>query len=224
LDNSVYGTTGSYNSFANAAPKFASSPNTTYQTYSPTITEIKSPQTSTYSVKSPAGGTYASPKISTPKSPPLSSFSSSKFSSPSRQHYPPIPPPPPLNYPEYPDGFSSETSTNTYKIPGGYKTVTNKYESYSSSSQPMSYSATETYKITPGSHFTPISPTQKNGSSNYQTYSSEMQYKTHKSGDDPNLEQRSVQKSVTSHITEKKTMQTMKSTKQESSSKTFRLE
>lgn len=144
----------------------------------------------------------------------------------------------------YPDGYTSkESSTNTYKIPGGYKTVTNKYESYHGSSEPMSYTTSEKYYTSgPSAGLDTKSlfnqtfddnksfqPYVKNGSgaSDYQSsYSSTMEVLNEPPifKDSDTLEQKMLKKSVTQQVSEKKTVQVVRSSKQESSSKTFKFE
>lgn len=132
------------------------------------------------------------------------------------------------------DGYrTSEYSTNTSKIPGGYKTDSYKYESYHSSSQPIITSTTEKYYTSTPEKFAQFSPLSKefggfgNGTSDYQTsYSSNVEVVNEPPviKDTDSLEQKMLKKSVTQQIIEKKTVATTKSTKQESSTKSFRFE
>lgn len=96
------------------------------------------------------------------------------------------------------DGGYSTTAfgSNTYKFPDGQKTDTYMYKAYESSSQP-----TTTY------------------SSDIQTINELPVLK-----DTDTLEQRMLKKSVTQQITEKRTVSMVKSSRQESSSKTFRFD
>lgn len=133
------------------------------------------------------------------------------------------------------DGYkTSEYNTSTYKIPGGTQTDTYKYESYHSASQPVYSTTTEKYYTsTPNSkvQFTPIDrkgfePFSKNGSDYESSFSSNVEYISQPPTlkDTDTLEQKMLKKSVTQQIIEKKTVSTTKSTKQESSTKNFRLE
>lgn len=136
------------------------------------------------------------------------------------------------------DNYStSEYSTNTYKTPGGYRTDTYKYETHKSSSEPQYSSASEKfYTSTPASKIAPLSPFEKknfetfkngNGDSQYQSsYSSNVEYINEPPvlKDDDTLEQKMLKKSVTQQIIEKRTVSTSKSSKQESSTKSFRFE
>lgn len=139
------------------------------------------------------------------------------------------------NYQIPADGFKkSEYNTSTYKIPGGTQTDTYKYESYHSASQPIYSSTTEKYYTsTPNAKvpFSPIDkkgfePFTKNGSDYQSSFSSNVEYISEPPTlkDNDTLEQKMLKKSVTKQIIEKKTVSTTKSTKQESSTKNFRLE
>lgn len=126
------------------------------------------------------------------------------------------------------DGYTnSEYSTSTYKIPGGTQTDTYKYETYHSASDPVYSSTSEKYYTsTPNTkvQFTPIDTTPfKNGSS---SYSSNVEYITQAPvlKDSDTLEQKMLKKSVTQQVIEKKTVQTTRSTRQESSTKNFRFD
>lgn len=133
------------------------------------------------------------------------------------------------------DGYkTSEYNTSTYKIPGGTQTDTYRYESYHSSSEPVCSTTTEKYYTsTPNSkvQFMPIDkkgfePFSKNGSDHQSSFSSNVEYisKPPTLKDTDTLEQKMLKKSVTQQVIEKKTVSTTKSTKQESSTKNFRLE
>lgn len=133
------------------------------------------------------------------------------------------------------DGYrTSEYTTNTSKIPGGYKTDSYKYESYHSSSQPVITSATEKYYTSTPEKFGHFSPTAKDfggfnngtGTDYHSTYSSNVEVVNEPPviKDTDSLEQKMLKKSVTQQIVEKKTVATTKTTKQESSTKSFRFE
>lgn len=127
---------------------------------------------------------------------------------------------------------TSEYTSSTYKIPGGTKTDTYKYESYHSSSEPVYSSTTEKYfTSTPNAkvNFAPTSslafePFTKNGSDYQSSFASNVEVTTQPGKDGDTLEQKMLKKSVTKQVIEKKTVSTTRSTKQESSSKNFRLE
>lgn len=137
-------------------------------------------------------------------------------------------PPPKYEFNKSGDGYtSSEYSTSTFKIPGGTQTDTYKYETYHSASDPIYSTTTEKYYTsTPNSKFVPIDkPPFKNGCNN--TFSSNIEYTTTTpvvSKDSDSLEQKMLKKSVTQQVIEKRTVQTTKSTKQESSTKNFRFD
>ncbi|KAJ8935035.1 hypothetical protein NQ314_013060 [Rhamnusium bicolor] len=137
------------------------------------------------------------------------------------------------------DGYSSsEYVTNTYKTPGGYKTNTFKYESYQSTPQQTYSSSSEKYYSSlPAGKTQPIlSPpfdkksfdTLKNGSdSQYQSsFSSNVEYINQPPvlKDEDTLEQKMLKKSVTQQIIEKKTVSMTKSSKHESSTKSFKFD
>lgn len=219
LDNAVYGGTNSYNqtsqndynSFSKNAPKFtplpARPPSYTpdSKTYSPTTT-------------SPS---YQSPYKQLPTSPTKPTFAYS---------------PKPSNLTTFgSDGYTtSEYKTNTYKIPGGYKTDSYKYEAYKSSTQPTYTAGTEKYYTSTPNAKVELSPFDKktfetfsNGDNQYQSsYSSNVEYINEPPvlKDTDTLEQKMLKKSVTQQIIEKKTVQMTKSSKQESSTKSFRFE
>ncbi|XP_017774741.1 PREDICTED: talin-2 isoform X2 [Nicrophorus vespilloides] len=221
-----YGTNQSYNSFAKTAPKFVSSP-THEPKYSPT-----SPKTTydpPYSPKSYDShydqnkygdhyGQIQEKTYSNTFGKPYRSFDSNmtyatdQFPSLSlKESQDPV------------DGYTtSEMNTNTVLIPGGYKTVTNKIESYHSGYQPMTYTASEKYYTTPS----PKSSSFKNGSDYQSSYSNTVEFMNDAPTlkDSDTLEQKMLKKSVTQQITEKKTVSTVRSSKQETATKTFRLE
>lgn len=122
----------------------------------------------------------------------------------------------------------SEFSTNTYKTPEGYRTDTFRYESYESAPQPIvSYSSEKYYTGAPGGQ--KGFDTFRNGStSEFQTSSfstnSEIINEPPVLKDTDSLEQKMLKKSVTQQITEKKVVSMTRSSRQESSSKTFKLE
>lgn len=135
------------------------------------------------------------------------------------------------------DFSTSEYSTNTYKTPGGYRTDTFKYETYKTSSEPQYSSATEKfYTSTPGGKVGESSPFEKKsfetfknggGDSQFQSsYSTNVEYINEPPvlKDDDTLEQKMLKKSVTQQIIEKRTVSTSKTSKQESSTKSFRFE
>ncbi|KAK4884901.1 hypothetical protein RN001_001172 [Aquatica leii] len=127
---------------------------------------------------------------------------------------------------------TSDYSTKSSKIPGGYRTDSYKYETYQSSSKPVeSFSSTTEKYFTslPNEklQFTPVLDTGdsfKNGSaSNHQSsFSTNIEIIN-----DPNsdtLEQKMLKKSVKQQIIEKKTVTTTRSSKQESSVRNFRFD
>lgn len=128
--------------------------------------------------------------------------------------------PPKYDFKTTGDGYTTkEYTTSTYKIPGGTQTDTYKYETYQSASDPVYSSSSEKYYTsTPNSKFTPI----KNGSA----FSSNVEYikETPVLKDSDSLEQKMLKKSVTQQVIEKRTVQTTRSTKQESSTKNFRFD
>ncbi|CAH0550425.1 unnamed protein product [Brassicogethes aeneus] len=236
----VYGQTGAYtspsnynySSFSQNAPKFAPQPPsyTNQYSYSNTSTKPASPgaYVSTKSFESPSHtnkASNASPKpfektfdyVSRPQT-----FST--FSKPLEVQKPTT------------EGYTtSDYSTNTYKTPEGYRTDTYKYEHYQSQPQVHYSSSSDKYYTTsPGGAPLPTSPTSskdfgKNGfDKQYQTsYStSNVEYVNEPPiiHDDDTLEQKMLKKSVTKQIIEKKTTTMTKSSKQESSTKSFRLE
>lgn len=221
-----YGTNQSYNSFAKTAPKFVSSP-THEPKYSPT--SPKSTYDPPYSPKSYDShydqnkygdhyGQIQEKTYSNTFGKPYRSFDSNmtyatdQFPSLSlKESQDPV------------DGYTtSEMNTNTVLIPGGYKTVTNKIESYHSGYQPMTYTASEKYYTTPS----PKSSSFKNGSDYQSSYSNTVEFMNDAPTlkDSDTLEQKMLKKSVTQQITEKKTVSTVSSSKQETATKTFRLE
>lgn len=160
----------------------------------------------------------------------------SKLYSPSYQQFSPTSPKnlSTFDYPRPNDGYStSEYTTNSYKIPGGYKTEQFKYEAYKSS--PTYQSGTEKYFTSTPNSKLQVSPyeqksfdTFKNGSdSQYQSsFSSNVEYINEPPvlKDSDTLEQKMLKKSVTQQIIEKKTVQTTKSSRQESSTRSFKFE
>lgn len=140
------------------------------------------------------------------------------------------------------DGLTkSEYSTNTYKTPEGYRTDTYKYEYYKSEPKTTYSSASEKYYTTTNvkdglgnvisSIQAPLSPkdvfqTFKNGGTDEQyqsSYSSNVEYINEPPIlKDDCLEQKSIKKSMTEQVFEKKTTTTTKSTKQESQLKSFK--
>lgn len=133
------------------------------------------------------------------------------------------------------DGYSSsEYVTNSYKLPDGYKTDTYKYECYQSAPQHTYSSSSEKYYTTSpaGKALSPLDTksfdTFKNGSDNqYQSsFSSNVEYINQPPmlKDNDTLEQKMLKKSVTQQIIEKKTVSMTKSSKQESSTKSFKFE
>lgn len=134
---------------------------------------------------------------------------------------------------QYSDGYSSsEYVTNSFKTPDGYKTHSYKYESYQSTPQPTYSTSSEKYYTSAPALQSPLDKktfeTFKNGGdTQYQSaYSTNVEYINEPPvfKDDDTLEQKMLKKSVTQQIIEKKTVQTTKSSKQESSTKTFRFE
>lgn len=135
----------------------------------------------------------------------------------------------------YGEGYRiSEYSTNVTKTPGGYRTDSYKYETYQSSSKPVDTfsSTTEKYFTTTPQEslqFTPIKTefdSFKNGSDYQSAFSSNVEIINDPPviRDSDSLEQKMLKKSVRQQIIEKKTVTTTKTSKQESSSKNFRLE
>lgn len=135
----------------------------------------------------------------------------------------------------YGEGYrTSEYSTNVTKTPGGYRTDSYKYETYQSSSKPVDTfsSTTEKYFTTTPQEslqFTPIKTefdSFKNGSDYQSAFSSNVEIINDPPviRDSDSLEQKMLKKSVRQQIIEKKTVTTTKTSKQESSSKNFRLE
>ncbi|KAK9884059.1 hypothetical protein WA026_004996 [Henosepilachna vigintioctopunctata] len=129
------------------------------------------------------------------------------------------------------DGYSSsEYSSNTYKTPQGYKTETYKYETYKSSDQPIYQSIEEKYYTsTPNKNQSTLSDKRydsiKNGTDTefQSSFSSNVEYVNEPPvfRDTDSLEQKMLKKSVTQQIVEKKTVSTVRSSKQESSTKTL---
>lgn len=203
-DTPQYGKTNQYN--ANATPKPFTS-DTSYE---------KSYDYSTSS-SNQYGGTDRSRYDNIPSSGSYTKFntSSSAFE------------PPKYDFKTTGDGYTTkEYTTSTYKIPGGTQTDTYKYETYHSTSDPVYSSTTEKYYTsTPNSKFTPIdraAPFSSNGSA----FSSNVEYITETPvlKDSDSLEQKMLKKSITQQVIEKKTVQTTRSTKQESSTKNFRFD
>ena len=256
LDSAAYGGINSYNqntasydtygsTYSKTSPKLAPPPpppgyshyslNDTTQvqkTYSPTSQYNYVPTSS--SPYSSLENTYWPSTSNNPPKPP-SKFDYSSFNTVDI----------PLKVNEYkslnsgPSGgagyVTSEVTTNTYKLPDGYKTDTYKYETYQSSSEPLSYTITEKYytsspdEIKRGFN----SPTNKNdgfkngsnsdlqGSYIMETYGG-LVSKDGTSAD--TMEHRMMKKMVSQHVTEKKTVQTVKSTRQETASRNFKFE
>lgn len=134
---------------------------------------------------------------------------------------------------QYSDGYSSsEYVTNTYKTPEGHKTHTFKYESYQSTPQPTFSLSSEKYYTSAPALQSPLEKktfeTFRNGGDTQcqSSYSTNVEYINDPPvfKDDDTLEQKMLKKSVTQQIIEKKTIQTTKSSKQESATKTFRFE
>lgn len=135
----------------------------------------------------------------------------------------------------YGDGYgTTEYVTNTYKTPDGFKSDMYKYESYKSSSQPTgNFSMEKIYTSTPSKEtFSPIEKKSfesfKNGniSQSQTSFSTNVEYVNEppvlKNTD--TLEQKMIKKAVTQQIIEKKTVSTTRSSRQESSSKSFRFD
>ncbi|KAF5290986.1 hypothetical protein FQA39_LY14517 [Lamprigera yunnana] len=132
----------------------------------------------------------------------------------------------------YGDTFStSEYSTKSSKIPGGYKTDSYKYETYQSSSKPL-----EEYSITTENFYT-SSPKEKlqfvpiqsfgdfqNGSASNHKSLYPTSIEVMNDGNADSLEQKMLKKSVKQQIIEKKTVTTTRSSKQESSVRNFRFD
>ncbi|XP_074035813.1 talin_middle and talin-RS domain-containing protein rhea isoform X1 [Leptinotarsa decemlineata] len=133
----------------------------------------------------------------------------------------------------YSDGYSSsEYATNTYKTPDGYKSNTFKYESYHSTPQPTYSSSIEKYYTSKPAVTSPLEKksfeTFRNGSNTqYQSsFSSNVEYinEAPQLKSEDTLEQKMLKKSVSQQIIEKKTVSMTKSSKQESSTRSFRFE
>ncbi|KAI4466980.1 huntingtin interacting protein 1 [Holotrichia oblita] len=127
-----------------------------------------------------------------------------------------------------PGYLTSEVSKDTYKIPDGYQTNTYKYETYHSSSEPYQYTSSEKYYTsTPQAklEYAPID-TFKNGNDLHGNYTTSVEYVSEAPvlRDTETLEQKMCKKSITQHVTEKKTVSMSRSSKQESTSKTFKFE
>lgn len=247
-----YGQNSGYNSDNYHAPAYTPQTNTytPYSTYEQQTKQYEIPQygktTSQYSTPQKS---YNQPTNVTPKpftsdtSYDNSSYNYSSIANKSR--YDNIPSsgsytkfdtsshafePPKYDFKTIGDGYTtSEYSTSTQKIPGGTQTNTYKYETYHSSSDPIYSSTSEKYYTsTPNTkvQFTPIDKKEftpfKNGSS----YSSNVEYITEAPvlKDSDTLEQKMLKKSVTQQVIEKKTVQTTRSTRQESSTKNFRFD
>nr|CAI5837940.1 unnamed protein product [Callosobruchus analis] len=146
---------------------------------------------------------------------------------------------------QYSDGYSSsEYVSSTQKTPEGYKTNTYKYESYKSTPQPTYSSSSEKYYTSMPGASSPLekktfetfgSPFDKKsfdtfkngGDSQFQSsFSTNVEYVNEPPilREDDTLEQRMLKKSVTQQIIEKKTVSMTKSSKQESSTRSFKFE
>lgn len=128
------------------------------------------------------------------------------------------------------DGYSSsEYSTNTYKTPSGFKTESYKYETYKSADPIYQTIEEKYYTSTPNKDQSlPSKSTYesiKNGTdTQYQSsFSSNVEYINEPPAlkDMDTLEQKMLKKSITQQIVEKKTVSTTRTSKQESSTKTF---
>lgn len=125
------------------------------------------------------------------------------------------------------DGYSSsEYSTNTYKTPAGFKTESFKYETYKSGDPIYQTIEEKYYTSTPSKGLSNATfESVKNGvDSQYQSsFSTNVEYINEPPvlKDSDTLEQKMLKKSVTQQVVEKKTVSTMRTTKQESSTKTF---
>lgn len=243
LDSAVYGTTNSYgqnnqdptnyNSFSKNAPRFTPS----------SATPARPPPPANYAQESKVYSPTSTPPQYTPyKQLPTATSASPKYLGNSSFDYsPPTKPDNQISFLDQKpsslgDGYStSEYQTNTYKIPGGYKTDSYKYESYQSSSQPTYSSVSEKYYTSTPNSKLQISPFDKksfetfsNGTNNqYQSsFSSNVEYVNEPPvlKDTDTLEQKMLKKSLTQQIIEKKTVQMTKSSKQETSTKRFGFE
>ncbi|CAG9813617.1 unnamed protein product [Phaedon cochleariae] len=132
----------------------------------------------------------------------------------------------------YSDGYSSsEYVTNTIKTPEGYKSNAFKYENYHSTPQPTYSSSSEKYYSSLPAVISPLEKksfeTFTNGDTQYQSsFATNVEYINEAPvlKDEETLEQRMLKKSVTQQIIEKKTVSMTRSSKQESSTKSFRFE
>nr|XP_022902800.1 talin-2 isoform X2 [Onthophagus taurus] len=138
----------------------------------------------------------------------------------------------------HPGYVTSEVSSNTFKTPDGYQTNTYRYETYQSNSEPYSYSMSEKYYTSSPPSKLEHSPIDqksfqdhfKNGS-DMKNFSSNFSTQMESFSDVPSfkdggetLEQKMLKKSMTQHVTEKKTVSMTRSTKQETSTKNFKFE
>lgn len=204
FDNQTYGTTSQYavpNQYSSSFSQYTAKPQHT----SPTNTFGK-PYSSPQSTTSPSSKLDVVWKVDTPtKIDEYKSFNSG------------------VSGPGY---VTSEVSRNTYKTPDGFQTNTYKYESYQSSSEPYQYTTSEKYyTTTPQGKIEFSSPSSgfdafKNGSYTTTEYTTSAPVLK----DTETLEQKMLKKSVTQHVTEKKTVSMSRSTKQESATKTFKFE
>ncbi|KAJ8983101.1 hypothetical protein NQ317_001844 [Molorchus minor] len=139
-----------------------------------------------------------------------------------------------IEYKPSSDGYSSaDYVSNTYKTPSGYKTDTYKYESYQSAPE-------HTYSSTNEKYYT-SSPAGKPGLLDQKTFDNfrngnDTQYQSSFSSnvdfvnqppvlkDNDTLEQKMLKKSVTQQIIEKKTTSMTRSSKQETSTKSFKFD
>ncbi|XP_057660933.1 talin-1 isoform X1 [Diorhabda carinulata] len=191
--------------------------------------QINDLDSATYGSTNTYGQDYNSYSQNSPKFYPKDTYTSTP------SHYKSYDPPKdsfyqPLDNKYYSDGYSSsEYATNTYKTPEGYKMNTYEYKSYQSQPQHSYSSSSEKYYTSSPAVTSPRDKkafeTFKNGDSQY-SYSTNVEYINEPPlfRDDDTLEQKMLKKSVTQQIIEKKTVSMTKSSKEESSTKSFRFE
>lgn len=198
MDSTVY---GGQNNYYASLPKYSSTPKHELQ------------QTGLYATHNPSNQQYAQDYYAAPKqyypqetksishtinTSPKPFTGNNTFEYNSSKQYGPLSTTKVSDYATSDGGGYSTTEygSNTYKLPDGQKSNSYRYETYQSSTQPIT------------------------------TYSTDIEYVNDLPilKDTDTLEQKMLKKSVTQQITEKRTVSMVKSSRQESSSKTFKFE
>lgn len=205
LDSAVYGGTNSYNQNSSFNNSYDKSYDHSYDKKSSAYDSYN--QTSDYKTDSYSSFSENAPKFSQPYK-PLSAIS-----------------------PKNDIKSESNVKTSSYISPdGGYKTDSYKYESYQTVAKPVSTFTTNQdkyYTSTPQSKLYNPMDVYKNGNSGHQMMSySNVEYINEPPliAESDSLEQRMCKQSLTQKVIEKKTVHMTSSSKQESSSNTYRFE